>query len=206
MHLFRLFSWLLMLVAVGLGVYRGVAGYPFVQNPDPNHTHADFAIWVNGEQLDFSGPEFMSGLSTDETTHDEESEVHDKYLHLHDGNGHVVHRHKQGLAVGEFFASIGFTKGEDGCYIVPGGQEPVCNQHGKTWRMFVNGEEKAFDLSYIFADMDHLLFTYGATNVQIQEQLSELTDDACKYSKTCPWKGSPPTENCVADPEVPCTL
>ena len=59
-------------------------------NPDPNHTHADFAIWIEGMQLDFAEDKYMSGLSTDDATHDEESEVHHKYFHLHDNIGHVA--------------------------------------------------------------------------------------------------------------------
>ena len=32
-----------------------------------------------------------------------------KYLHLHDGNGHVIHRHKPDLTLGDFFHSLGMT-------------------------------------------------------------------------------------------------
>ncbi|HRH94119.1 MAG TPA: hypothetical protein PKV72_06345, partial [Candidatus Peribacteria bacterium] len=76
-------------------------------NPDPNHTHADFAVWIGGKQQDFSAPKYMSGESTD-VVHDERLS---KYFHLHDGNGRVIHRHKPGLPLGDFFASIGFAFG-----------------------------------------------------------------------------------------------
>ena len=55
-----------------------------------------------------------------------------------------------------------------------------------------------------------ILLTYQnedeASMERITEQKEEMTDDACLYSKTCPWRGEPPAENCIADPEVPCVL
>jgi hypothetical protein len=172
-----------------------------VANPDPNHTHADFAVWIDGHQMDLSGPQFMSGTS-DEA--DPNHTKHDPYLHLHDGNGHVIHRHKPGLTVADFFASLklGFT---DRCFSsgIPGEDGELCSEH--PFRLFVNGTEQSFNaLTYAFQDGDHILITTATEDAVIKEQLSLMTDDACLYSKTCPWRGEPPTENCIADPEVPC--
>jgi len=158
-----------------------------VQNPDPNHTHADFAIWVDGAQVDFSESKYMSGLSTDEHTHDEEGEYLHKFLHLHDGNGNVLHSHKSDQTLREFFDSLGYS---------------FSNEYA--WRMFINGEEHEFDLSYAFQDMDQILLTTSSNETDVLNQIAHITDEACLYSKTCPWRGDPPTENCVADPEVPC--
>ncbi len=186
------------------------------QNPDSNHTHADFAVWVNGKQLDFSADTFMSGLSTDAGTHPTEGPR--KYLHLHDGNGHVIHRHKPGMTLQQFFVSLDYHFHRDPhCMAVglileqsgKGKADPsICDTTEKKWRFFLNGTEKPYDsgLDYVFEDGDRLLFTYGADDREVQRELRQLTDDACKYSKTCPWKGPAPTENCIADPEVPCTL
>ena len=174
-----------------------------IANPDPNHTHADFAIWMDGQRMDFSAPELMSGLSSDESTHDEDSERHDPYLHLHDGIGHVIHRHKPGLSVGDFFASIQI--GIDGnCYtsFAPLADGEICGDH--PFRMFINGKEVPLNLSYVFEDIDQMLFTNASEDAEVQKELQQLTDDACLYSKRCPWRGEPPAENCIADPAVPC--
>jgi len=159
-------------------------------NPDPNHTHADFAVWVDGEKVDFSGAEYMSGLSTDDTTHDEEGEYHDQYLHLHDGVGNVVHRHKPELTLREFFDSLDFTF-----------SEPL-----ERWTMWINEQQEEFNLDYMFQDGDQILLTNSAGSAQVMYELEQLTNDACLYSKTCPWRGDPPTENCIADPSVPCVV
>ena len=72
--------------------------------------------------------------------------------------------------------------------------------------MFVNEEEVEFDLEYVFKDMDTVLFTTSAGSAEVLSQVEALTDDACRYSKTCPWRGDPPAENCIADPAVPCVV
>ena len=159
------------------------------ENPDPNHTHADFAVWVDGEKIDFSGPEYMSGLSYDEHSHDEEDEYHHEHLHLHDEVGHVLHRHKPGLTLQEFFDSLSFDFRTD-----------------REWRMFVNGDEMEFDLTYVFEDLDVVLLTTASASAQVLSELEQLTDDACLYSRRCPWRGEPPAENCVADPSIPCVV
>ncbi len=172
-------------------------------NPDPNHTHADFAVWIQGKQIDFSGEKFMSGSSTDLTY----KEAKDKYLHLHDGNGRVIHRHKPGLTLGEFFASIGFGIGQ--------GKDGFCWFEGKTFkecaggklRLYVNGKEVPGNpADYAFADTDSVLLTDSQAEADVTYQMNLLSDDACLYSRTCPERGDPPTENCIADPEVPCTM
>jgi hypothetical protein len=174
-----------------------------IPNPDPNHTHADFAVWIDGKKLDFSGTEFMSGSQHE---NDPDHEKHHKYLHLHDGNGHVIHRHKPGLTLQDFFASlqVGFS---GNCFSsgLPGADKEICSAH--PFRFFVNGTEKSSfdDLSYVFVDGDKILLTNAVDNAEVQKELSLMTDDSCMYSKTCPWKGDPPTENCIADPEVPCS-
>lgn len=178
------------LVIAGLLLFGGVLAWvwwpkEFIKNPDPNHTHADFAVWVDGKTMDFSGEEYMSGADEGDSEH-AHIHLHD-YLHLHDGIGHVVHRHKPGLTLKEFFDSLDVEF-----------KEPL------RWRMFINSQEKEFDLRYVFNDTDRIFLTNSAGSAQVLDQLEKMTGDACLYSKTCPWRGEPPAENCIADPKVPC--
>lgn len=184
-------QWKVIIVLLMLGVLVwNLSNREPVPNPDPNHTHADFAVWVDQQQVDFSDPKYMSGLSTDEHTHDEPGEYLHEHLHLHDGVGHVIHSHKPGQTLREFFDSIG--------YEFP---EPI-----ERWTMWINGQEEEFNLDYQFQDLDQIMLTNDAGAAQIGYELERLTDDACLYSRTCPWRGNPPTENCVADPEIPCVI
>lgn len=221
--------WLLPLIAVasvGLGLlFLGgdiPAAVSWLQpfftavNPDPNHIHADFAVWINGKTLDFSGPEYMSGSSTDENTHPTAGLR--QYLHLHDGNGQVIHAHKQGLTLGDFFRSIGVVDSKDQsenlCLQFPQNIKECQNEADhRTWIMkLADGEQgmRSLDFNYVFADGDKMLIVLPQSGNE-SEQLTEIdsywermTDDACLYSQTCPWRGEPPTENCIADPAMPC--
>lgn len=219
-------------VVLGLLVYRMAVPRELLPNPDPLHTHADFAVWVNGIALDFSSPEYMSAVPKTTyflpfvetaTAHgdDEEGETFPgrEYLHLHDGNGHVIHKHKPGLTLGQFFASIGLSMTNE-CLRLDQHQMEAMNQswmeidnlnanlcnNGKFhWAMFVNGTEVPMNPDYDFQDLDQILLTYSAGN-DYSEELRLMTSDACTYSKRCPWKGTSPPENCISDPTIPCVV
>jgi hypothetical protein len=170
------------------------------KNPDPNHTHADFAVFANGAAIDFSSEKYMSGESEEDDDHDH---VHrHEYMHLHDGIGTVIHRHKPGLSIGELFNSLDFRFTER-CLTTDAGQQ-FCSNDQSSWRMVVNGQEVSFDSSYVFEDVDQILLSYGADDSALAAQWEQMTDDACLYSRTCPQRGNPPAENCIADPAVPC--
>jgi hypothetical protein len=170
-------------------------------NPDPNHTHADFAVWIEGKQIDFSADQYMSGSSEDP----EHKNALQQYLHLHDHNGHVVHRHKPGLTLADFFSSLPGIRYQGtewkfvDCF--------ACARSAGTFpvKLYVNGIEQPKGAAYVFSDNDKLLITDAADPVELRKQQRMVTDDACLYSRTCPERGDPPTENCVADPNVPCT-
>ncbi|MBI3332395.1 hypothetical protein HYZ99_05590 [Candidatus Peregrinibacteria bacterium] len=205
------------------------------QNPDPNHLHADVAVWVGGTKLDFSDERYMSEppaesarvsalslLIPGTSAHGDEEDGHvvpgREYLHLHDGNGHVIHVHKPGLAIGDFFTSIGLTVTSD-CLTLDeylfaqldadwvdawARTRDLCADGKFHWTMIVNGERLPMDPTYVIKDVDRILLSYGSSDTAADEEFVTMTDDACLYSKTCPWRGEPPTENCIADPAVPC--
>lgn len=198
----------IFVIMIALGVWAALRPQdPYaIENPDPNHTHADFAVWVNGEQMKYDGEEFMSEAEDEETDEDHEAHghKHHPYLHLHDGDGNVIHRHKPGITVGEFFQSLQVDF-DALCYIstMPMADGQICGE--TPFRMFVNGTEVTFAMDYVFEDLDQILITNASAESDVQMQLGKLTDDACLYSQRCPWKGEPPEENCIADPAVPCT-
>jgi hypothetical protein len=210
-------------VAIIVGAYIALnsANSGPAVNPDPNHTHADFAVWLpytssQIEKMDYSDEKFMS------EAYEEGKQVRvdpmRKYLHLHDGNGNVIHRHKPGLTIGQFFESIGskMIKGpieENGrmldtdCFDTGSGGPVFCSgEFGRDLQMYVNETKVDFDPSYVFKDNDRVLIIFSIDENEVQTALDDLSNDACLYSQTCPERGDPPTENCIADPEVPCVI
>lgn len=189
------------LIAVVAAYGVGTVWPPSAVNPDPNHIHIDVAVWVGAMKMNFNRPEWMSGTSTDASLDHEEGL--EKFVHLHDNVGHVVHFHKPGLTLADFFASLGMELTRECLHIDP--DHVDCNRDSMHWRMFVNGKEMPSDPTYVPADLDHILLTYDTGDMDVDQQLQEMTNDACRYSKTCPWRRAPPPESCIADPTVPCT-
>lgn len=173
-------------------------------NPDPNHAHADFAVYIDGKKFNFEQQKYMSAVPVkDENGEMILAERRDRqFLHLHDMNGDVVHRHKPGLTLGEFFTSLGFTM-SDTC-LTTDEDVTTCTEGEEKWRMFVNGQEQPFSPAFVWNDLDTLLLTYGSTDEEKEKQLKDMTSEACLYSQTCPERGDPPEENCISDPTVPC--
>ena len=195
------FSPVILFILLTAGaVWYGASHHRYVQNPDPNHTHADFAVWINGKELDFSDAKYM-------TTEKKESKLPPndprRYFHLHDGNMHVIHMHKPGLPIKEFFKSIGFDMASDSFSLDT--DVGIFSMHDTPLRMFINGAERPYDPDYVFNDGSHILLTNTHDEAELQLELQQMTDDACLYSQTCPWRGKVPVENCVSDPSVPCT-
>lgn len=194
-----------IIILAGVIVIAILAPHRIAKNPDPNHTHADFAVWIDGKQLDFSKPEYMSSPPKDASAslylmptvraHGDEEDSHvvpgREYLHSHDGNGHVIHRHKPGLTIGNFFKSIQVNISAK-CYesFAPLADGRICGEH--PFRMFVNGKEMPLNMDYVFEDLDQMLFTNAHAEEEVQKELEKLTNDACMYSKTCPERGEPP--------------
>ncbi len=122
------------------------------------HTHFDIKIYQAGKLLDLA-PEL------------------DKFIHLHDKNGNVVHIHKQGETLGDLFASLKLS-------------------FGASTKLYVNGQAIDKFVDYAPADLDRVLIT-DAVGTVLQSQIKTVSDLACIYSLKCPERGKPPTENCV---------
>ncbi|TSC58292.1 MAG: Protein-disulfide isomerase [Candidatus Peregrinibacteria bacterium Greene0416_19] len=194
---------------IALALLLSSCGGP-ATNPDPNHTHADFGMWVDGREIDFSAETYMSGSSAEEQDDGHGHTHRHPSLHLHDGNGHVIHRHKPGLPFKEFSDSIGLQFRGNTCYSLSHPGKGTLSGSGgfvcpiTPLRLFVNDMEQPFDLRYVFKDLDRIFITNAPDRASVDIQMQHLTDDACLYSRTCPERGDPPSENCIADPAVPC--
>ena len=162
-----------------------------------------FAVLIRDKVLDFSSDQYMSGTSYNEEDHDEVHEHRHEHLHLHDNVGHVLHSHKPGQNFLTFLQSLGALWAEP-CLAL--NNTSYCPTSSEPWQMYINGAEVPFDLTYEFKDLDKILVAFGSSEQKITEVLESFTDDACIYSRACPWRGDPPDENCVADPEIPCVL
>lgn len=151
------------------------------------HVHADFHIYIQGERIDLARPELM-------TTSEQEPHEH---VHLHDGNGEVVHIHAEDIPFAEFLDSIGIGLTEE-CLTYQ--DTEYCASETDKLALYVNEEKLPGAITeYVPQDDDSVLLYFGSNDPspdQIRAYLDAIPDDACYYSGTCPERGTAPPESC----------
>ena len=166
----------------------------------PTHMHANFAVFIDGQQFDFNKPEFM--IAEDETPKSEN-------VHLHVPRSDVVHVHTTLTTWDEFFTSIGFTLTDPSfagitldrtCLQMPDGKKLCSQQGGSTWKFIANGVPVDGLADVNIGDLDRVLFSYGPETAEqvLAGQFPKVNDTACIVSELC-------IERIPADePQEPC--
>lgn len=131
------------------------------------HIHADFKIFINGQEMDFALPQYNEK---------------DRRIHLHTENdfgGNVIHIEDENVGLEEFFSSLGMAfTGE--CFSTA--NETFCNNQNKKLKFYVNGKRTAIG-DYRISDLDRILISYGEEDVQ--KQLDSITNLGCVFSAKC---------------------
>jgi protein-disulfide isomerase len=158
------------------------------------HIHFNLKVYIDGKPVDFTLAKYQSANGKDLN----------EDIHLHDGNGDVVHIHKKGVTLKEFFTSLKMELTKT-C-LTDDLKNKNCTDAAKKLQMFVNGQPNNQFESYEPKDLDRILITYGSeTDAVIKQQEAAVSDNACIYSEKCPERGKPPTENCVGGLGTGCT-
>ena len=126
------------------------------------HTHAAFLVKVNGENIDFSQPQYQ---------------VVSDYIHVENGDGTTLHRHATNVTFAEFLKSVKMDIDEENnCLDFTNGTQ-YCNNNDNQLRIFVNGSPTDSISNYVINDNDRLLVIYGN---ETEEQLTEAFDELNK--------------------------
>ena len=150
-------------------------GEPGCELRQPVHWHADFAVYLRGEQVDFSDPSYLSTLEGQELSEN---------VHIHEPRYTVVHVHREQSTWDEFLTSLGWTL-TDTC-ITPRDGEQLCTNEAETLRFYVNGVRIDSLRFQNISDLDRVLITYGdESDAEIAEQIATITDEACIVSELC---------------------
>jgi len=152
----------------------------------PAHYHADFAVFIRGEQVDFNRPEWVVDENADGDHH--------PYLHIHPERYTVVHVHLSGSTWAEFFETLGFKLTDptlagvdeaDTCLVTPEG-ERLCSNGQERLRFFRNGVEVDGIALTEIHDLERVLITYGSeSDEEIAAQLAAVTDQSCIVGGYC---------------------
>lgn len=153
------------------------------------HYHIDFKVYLNSVPYNFSQDKYMSI----------DNKSLSNFVHLHDMDGKVIHKHAEGMTLGFFFETLEMKLNHT-CLVLDD-ESFYCNEGDKVLKMYVNGKHNDEYDKYDIQDGDKILLSYGdETEEEIQQQIASVSDEACIYSLKCPEKGSPPEEaTCIGE-------
>jgi len=157
------------------------AGIKFI----PPHFHANFAMYIDGERVDFSGDEFMEDIAACGLS-DLMFPAH--RVHLHQNNADTIHVHAQGVSWGHFFANnrVVFN---DTLLSLQDGEQLLLAGEDKKISFLINWEKTTNPYNDLIRSEDSLVIVFGDdTNI------SELfvSDNAWEYNSkydpgSCGW-------------------
>ena len=144
---------------------------------DSEHAHAALVVFVNGDQLDFSHPQFQ---------------IQSKYIHFENDNSYLIHKHATDVPLDMLFASFGLKITED-CielsYKVDANQH--CIDKNNSMVFLVNGKPISNINLYEIRHGDRILISFGDSELisEQQEHLEGLEiHDVPKINKIVPGK------------------
>lgn len=182
---------LLLGAALGVHLYGDQLLNRFLPQSKEVHVHANFSFYILNNRVDLTAEKYQSSPES----------IKHPSMHFHDGVDTVLHRHAEGITLGEFMKSLGITL-TSSCVTLDT-QEEYCTDAHNVLRLYVNGTVVQDPASYVTQEKDRLLLYYGAPGDPIiSELLMGVTDDACMYSGTCPERGNPPFESCGLTCEI----
>ncbi|HVC36396.1 MAG TPA: hypothetical protein VNE40_03055 [Candidatus Dormibacteraeota bacterium] len=153
-------------------------------NPPHIHYHANFAVYINGQRQEFSGPEYYQGVAVCSATND--ITLPQERAHMHDNINSVIHIHDHAVTWGQFFENLGwfvgpnFIQSADGTMYLESGQSKL--------HILLNNQDYT-DLTpitnMVIKDRDRLLVSYGSeTSATLKQQYTSVPATAHHYDIT----------------------
>jgi hypothetical protein len=126
-----------------------------------DHAHAALAVFIDGDQLDFSMPQFQ---------------VQSKYIHFENDNPYLIHKHATNVPLHMLFASLGIQIESDCMHLKFNAVAPekFCTDADRQFTLLVNGEPRSNVNLYELEHNDRILISLGdAESVSEQQSLLE---------------------------------
>jgi hypothetical protein len=142
-----------------------------------DHAHAAIVVFVNGDKIDFSHPQFQ---------------IQSKYIHFENDNPYLIHKHATDVPLDMLFASFGLKITPE-CIELAYQKVPsqYCIDRNHSMKFFVNGKSHSDINLYEIRHNDRILISYGDSKF-VSEQLEFLDrleiHDIPKINKLVPGK------------------
>lgn len=172
--------WLIALLLIVLGAFIMVAVRYATIKDTSVHYHANFSLYVDGQQDTFQGPGYYEEVAACNThNHDDLA----SRTHMHDSVNTVIHVHDHSVSWSDFFNNIGYTLGDK--VIVTEKGVYVDGENGKTLSFILNGKPVTSVANKVIESEDVLLINYGSDDLQtLQQRYDAIPKDAHKYNVT----------------------
>lgn len=154
----------------------------------PPHFHANFAMYINGERIDFSDAKYSEDIAWCSITWEPKPEDR---VHLHENNQDTIHIHDSWVSWGHFFANNNFSFWDE--YIVLDSGEIYQNDETSSVNYVLNGKSVNNPFNRTIGSKDRLLIHYWDIS---EDELSALyetvSDNAGEYNAkydpgSCGW-------------------
>ena len=165
---------LLILIGFLVGVIGLSAVRFFSYKTDQVHYHANFALYINGQQDEFKSFTFYEEVQTCDV-HDED-DTHGR-AHMHGENNHIVHVHAHAVTWGQFFANLGYSLGDRSFET---NKAPyLAGQDGAELTFILNGKKVDSVANKVIQSEDILLINYGKEDqATLQRRFDDIPRDA----------------------------
>ncbi len=125
-----------------------------------DHSHAALAVFVNGDRMDFSIPQYQ---------------IQSKYIHFENDNPYLVHKHATDVPLDMLFASLRLAVDSD-CIEInykTSVSKKYCTDSENSMVFLINGRPYPSINLYEIMHNDRILISYGDPKI-ISEQLKYL--------------------------------
>lgn len=171
-----------ILLAVVLGAVIGAIWLIglrfFTYKSDAVHYHANFELYINGQQDKFDNFTFYEEVESCDSDALNNPKTR---VHLHGHKGSVVHVHDNAVTWGHLMANLGYgltdlsVKNDDGVFVAGNG--------GSSLSFRLNGKDVASVANRVIGSEDVLLINYGnETEDVLHERYDAIPKDAGEYN------------------------
>ena len=122
------------------------------------HAHAALVIFVNGDKLDFSHPQFQ---------------IQSKYIHFENDNPYLIHKHATDVPLDMLFASFGLKITSE-CIELGYEESQYCTDEDNSMIILVNGKPYSNINLYEIRHNDRILISFGDSE-SVSEQIGIFT-------------------------------
>lgn len=161
-------------ILLGAGAVLGIRYYSVVKNH--THYHAAFAVFIEGERLEFSEPGFYEEV----TSCSEAGNDPAQRTHMHRPDNDVIHVHDDLVTWGVFFENIGFSISER--HIKTNDKIYATNNESDV-SFLLNGKPVRNPANTVIGDEDVLLVSYGAgSEAELRKQAEAIEHDKAGHA------------------------